>query len=48
MLSSTGPQIDQPIRQIQHVQIVLNDNYGVSGVPQLEQKIHELLDIDPM
>src|SRR5215469_15435901 len=44
-LTTLGPQVDQPVRRLDHVQIVLDDQHGRSAVEQLTKRREQLLDV---
>ncbi len=40
-----GPEIDEPIRGADHVQVVLDDEHGVTRIDQAAERAQQLRDV---
>src|SRR5262245_23454143 len=44
-LAALGPEVDDPVRALDHVEVVLDDHERVAGVGEAIQHTHELADV---
>lgn len=47
-ISSSGPELHDPVRQADHIEVVFDDDDGVALIAKTEEKIHEVLDVLPV
>ena len=40
-----GAQIDHPVRRLDHIQIVLDDEHGIAGLDESVQHVEQLADV---
>src|SRR5687768_5825057 len=46
--TTSRSEINHPIREVDDIQIVLDHDHSVARIAQLEEQIHQLLDINPV
>ena len=45
LIAAFGTEVDQPVRGLHDVQVVLDHDNGVAGVPQPHQHLEQQLDV---